>query len=127
MSDKVKTPFDYINTINNKTGYEWDETDDKSYNPFIINRGLSNNMQTVIFANMMNSASIISKKMQFDFYYHGVPKGRRFDKWAKGESASDLVKLVSETLHINMQRAAECVSLMSDEQKKLMKTIKGGR
>jgi len=71
MTSKV-TPFDWINSIqHNKTDMMTDEYMEKSYNSFIINRGLSFGADTVIYANEMNSRPHLDKKMQYDFRFTG--------------------------------------------------------
>lgn len=117
----MSSPFDFINTVNNKTEkIEMDAVGQKDYVPFIINRGLSNNMQTVLFANEMNRFSFIPKTWQYDFYYHGVPKGRRFDKWAKKTNDED-IDAIRKFYHINRVRAEEYLQLLSKEQVDLIK------
>lgn len=110
------TPFDIINSINNKTKLDWDDVTEKSYTPFMINRGLSFNMQTVLFANEMNQFPQLDKKMQYDFYFNGIPKGKRFDKWQKKLAVDDDVKLIMSFYDINIQRAEEYLKLLSSEQ-----------
>ena len=123
------TPFDIINSINNKTSIEWDEVTEKTYSPFIINRGLSFNLQTIMFANAMNQYPQLSKDMQYAFYYNGVPKGKRFDKWQKKSEQSDDVKALQEFFNINIHRAEEARKLLSNEQLDMIKDKmkKGGR
>jgi hypothetical protein len=123
------TPFDFINSVNNKTKMEWDDTVAKFYTPFIVNRGLSFNLQTILFANMMNQYPQLEKKMQYDFYFNGVPKGKRFDKWQKKLEASETIKLVREFYGINIYRAEEALKLLSNEQLDMIKQKmnKGGR
>lgn len=123
------TPFDIINSINNKTSLEWDDVTEKTYAPFIINRGLSFNMQTVMFANVMNRFPQIDKKMQYDFYFYGVPKGKRFDKWQKKTELGSDVQAVKDFYNINTDRAVEALKLLSNEQLDMIKEKlkKGGR
>jgi hypothetical protein len=63
------TPFDYINAINaNKDiigSSDNPEEVEKEYTPFMVNRGLSYFVDTILYANEMNSASDISNKLQF--------------------------------------------------------------
>ena len=80
------TPFDYVNSIFNKKHYIDDLS---SYNPFLTNRALSYHLDTVFYSQEINMASHLSNKMQYDFYYYGVPKGNRIaKKWPKKISYS---------------------------------------
>lgn len=123
------SPFDLVNSINNKTAIEWDEVVAKAYSPFIINRGLSFNLQTIMFANVMNRFPQLDKSMQYDFYFYGVPKGKRFDKWFKKIEASSSAQLVSDYYGINMSKAIEALNILSKEQLDVIKDKmnKGGR
>lgn len=123
------SPFDIVNSINNKTSLEWDDVTAKAYAPFIINRGLSFNMQTIMFANVMNRFPSLDKKMQYDFYFYGVPKGKRFDKWQKKLELSSDVQAVKDFYDINTDRAVEALKLLSNEQLDMIKEKlkKGGR
>ena len=84
---KTKSPFDYIDNISANQNYDsiWDETSEKTYNTFMINRGLSQYKDTILFSQVMNEKSeFVSPKMQYDFYRHGITyKKKRFAKWYK--------------------------------------------
>lgn len=123
------TPFDVKNIIDQKTKKEWDQELEKSYIPFMINRAYSMNMQTVLFANEMNISPFIDKRMQFDFYYHALPKAKRFDKWIKSDQLDAKVQLVSEYYQINKMRAMEFLKILSEKQLDIIKERmhKGGK
>lgn len=119
----MSTPFDFINTVNNKTAkIEMDQVGQKDYTPYIINRGFSNNMQTVMFANEMNRYSNLPKEWQYDFYYYGIPKGKRFDKWAKKEKTEIEIENIMQFYHINNKRAVEFSKILNTEQLTVIKT-----
>jgi hypothetical protein len=82
--------FDFVKAINEKTSIEYNDTD---YVPYVVNRAMSNNIQTLFFANELNKFNQLAKKMQFDFLYHGVPKGKRFDKWHKQDAIEKDVEM----------------------------------
>lgn len=108
--------FPTINSINDKKEYLMrDAVDKKEYNPWMVNRGLSNFMETVFFANEINKYYSLEKDMQYDFLFHGVPKGKRFSQWAKQSVDSD-VKLVMQAYDVNRARAQEYLKLISPEQ-----------
>lgn len=81
------SPFDFLNSINEKKAYLFDDVRadnsgeasdldsvDRKYPPFMVNRGLSYFVDTVMLANEMNQRFELAKKMQYDFLYHGVRK-----------------------------------------------------
>lgn len=100
----------------------------KDYNAFIINRGLSNNIQTVLFANEMNRYNFIPKDWQYSFFWNGIPKGKRFDKWAK-KTSDDVIETIQSCYHINKLRAEEYAKILTAEQIDLIKQKlkKGGK
>ena len=109
--------FEYLGSIN--TGKEYlmnDATSEKEYVPFMINRGLSLFADTCLFANEMNMRSDTPKKMQYDFYYYGVPKKKRFSKWPKKEEKLDEVKALAEHMNISYEKAKVYLSILNPTQ-----------
>ena len=112
------SPFDYINSINEKKAYLFsdvkaDDTGeasqldapDKNYPPFMVNRGLSNFIDTVLLANEMNQRFDIGKKMHYDFFYHGVRKKKRFSKWHKKPKEDADIQLIKEAYNYSREDA----------------------
>jgi hypothetical protein len=123
------SPFDFINSFNAKTKYLIEsDLDEKDYAPWVINKGLSFTRDTVLFANEMNQFYELDRKMQHDFYYHGIPKGKRYGKWLKLEKV-DVIELLSEYYGINKMVAATYMQLLDDKQIAIIreKMVKGGR
>jgi len=132
------SPFDFLNSINEKKAYLFDDVRadnseeasdldsvDRKYPPFMVNRGLSYFVDTVMLANEMNQRFELAKKMKYDFLYHGVRKKRRFSKWHKKEKDSKDIELIKEAYCINRERAEEVYDLI--DIKKLRKFMdKGG-
>lgn len=105
------SPFDWIRAINEKDEVEYDS----SYDPYIVNKGLSFNNQTLFWANEMNANYWLEKETQFNFFYIGIPKSKRYSKWIKKEKSED-IELISEYFNINKMRAKEVASLMDESQ-----------
>ncbi len=122
------TPFDYINAINNKTPITWSEEHETDYVPFIVNKGLGQFIESVQIANELNIRSHLSKRMQFEFAYGLVPKGKRFSKWAKGE-ADDTVDLIASVYGYSKRYASTIIDLFTPEQLEQLKerVCEGGR
>jgi len=118
------TPFDYINAINaNKDiigSSDNPEEVEKEYTPFMVNRGLSYFVDTILYANEMNSASDISNKLQFDYLRNSIKPKKRFSKWAKRLS-SENISVIKEIYKYSDRRAIEVLSLLSDSQIALLK------
>ena len=122
-------PFEYLNAINyTKQNVMVDDLVEKEYNSFMINRSLSYFNDTVLMANEMNQHHHLDNRLQFDFFINIVRKRKRFSKWNKPETVSD-VEVVKEYYGYNNEKARQALSLLTskqiDELKK--KVFKGGR
>lgn len=86
----------------------------KSFSPFQINKGLSQNMDTVMFANEMNKSPWLDKKAQYAFLFNSINKKKRFSKWAKLEvltNQSDIDE-VSKFYNVSNAKATEYIKLI---------------
>ena len=122
-------PFEYLTAINDtKKDVMIDDIAEKGYNAFMVNRGLSYFNDTVLFANEMNLNAHLDNRLQFDFLINIVRRRKRFSKWMKPETASD-VEAVKEYYGYSNQKARQALTLLTPEQiidiKK--KVYKGGR
>ena len=84
-------PFDHIKNLHTKKRC-WEDFNDeekKSFNVFIINKGLSMNPNYLGIVNMVQNFTglnqIISSKEVFNIYFNLLPNNFRFYKWIKGE------------------------------------------
>lgn len=109
-------PFDFINSINDKTGNIMDVSPDteKLYNPFIINRAFSYRTDTLLHSNTMNGVPHLDKRLQYEYYYNSVKKGKRYSKWLKREDNAD-EDLVMARYSVSRRRAKEYLALMKPE------------
>ena len=113
------TPFDFLNDINyGKKNLMIDDIDhqiEKQYLPFIVNKGLSYTMDTVIYANEMNIRPNTDKKLQFDYLINTIRRNKRFPKWMKSEE-NENIRVIMDYYGYNVQRAKEVLSLHSMEE-----------
>lgn len=121
------TPFEVVTLLNEKKDHEKEEVL-LGYNPWVINIALSNHRETVFFANEMNKYYDLTKEQQYNFYWHGIPKGKRFGKWNRKSESSEMINILMDFYCINRRTAEQYLSLMTDdEQEKLLKkTMRGG-
>ncbi len=92
------------------------EIDESTYNPFIINRGLSQHMDCIFLANEMNKASHLSKRMQHDFLFHAIPKKKRYGKWAKAtETDTEVVDFLMKRYALSQMKAMEYYNILTDD------------
>ena len=121
--------FDYVTSINDsKQDLMVDDVSEKIYNPFYINRTLSYFKDTVGLANVMNQYHNIDSKPQYHFLLNIVRKRKRFSKWMKPETESD-IEVVKEYYGYSNEKARQVLSLLSPEQITIIKqkVNKGGR
>jgi len=122
-------PFEYVTAINmTKKDIMVDDLAEKAYNPFMINRSLSYFQDTVLYANEMNVNHTIDKRLQFDFFINMIRKRKRFSKWQKSVSDSD-VEVVKEYYGYSNEKARQALTLLTSEQLDVLKqkVYKGGR
>jgi hypothetical protein len=108
---------DYLNAVNH-TKVPLLDTDDESiekgYVPFVMNRCLSYFPDTIFYVNEMNIRPDTSKKMQFDFYLHSLRKRKRFSKWLKRENPDDL-QAVMDYFEYSEAKAREALNVLPKE------------
>ncbi len=112
---KTVNPFTFIDAITYSKEDIFDESTEKAYVPFIINRHLSMFKDTVLWANELNMVHHMPKYSQYLFLLNSIPKRKRFAKWNKRVENEDLVA-ISVVYHCNEQRAEEISDLLTTEQ-----------
>jgi hypothetical protein len=93
---------------------------EKEYVPFIVNRSLSYFPDTILHCNEMNMKHFLPKKMQYDYLRTAIRKRKRFSKWDKKTSPSDL-EIVKQFYGYSNKKALEVLPLLSKEQITTMK------
>jgi hypothetical protein len=114
------SPFDYVNSINDTKknlmrGSENDELAEKDYNAFMVNKSLSYFIDTILYANEANQYAQLDNKLQYEMLLYGVPKKKRFSKWAKKVEDKDL-DIICEYYQCNYARAAEIHTIINKTQ-----------
>jgi hypothetical protein len=109
--------FDFLDAINNtKEDLLVDDESIKAFPTFMVLRGLSYYMDTVLQANEMNSKPDLSKNMVNDFLIHSIKKKKRFSKWTKKTETTDDIKLIQEYYKFSFKKAETALSILSKEQ-----------
>lgn len=122
-------PFEYLKSINDtKQDIMEDDIAERSYVSFIINRSLSYFPDTISFANILNQHHHIDNKLQYKFLINIIRKKKRFSKWIKPETESD-IEVVKEYYGYSNDKARQVLPLLSPEQITIIKqkVSKGGR
>ena len=122
-------PFTYLNSINfSKEDVMVDDVAEKGYTSFLINRSMSYFYDTVGIANVMNRYHHLDNKLQYHFLINIIRKRKRFSKWMKPETESD-IEVIKQYYGYSNDKAKQVLSLLSPENIKSIKqkVSKGGR
>lgn len=97
--------FSVLNSISTKD-YSFTEEMNDGYQPFIINKGLMQHIDTILYANEMNINHQVTKEMHYDYLYYSVSKKKRYGKWAKASTDDkELIDDIVEYYKINRNYA----------------------
>lgn len=107
--------FGFLTAIGESKEYIFSEETASAFVPFMVNKGFSQHMDTIMFANEMNKNYFGTKEMVHDFLYHSISKKKRYGKWAKQESNDD-VELLMKHYNINRKHAIQYLKLLTREQ-----------
>lgn len=123
-------PFDFLNCINTTKEdlIAQDPHNEKDYNAYMVNKGLSYFPDTVMQANEMNFRYGARKKWQFSYLLNSIAKKKRFSKWHKADVSKEL-SLVMEYYGYSSEKASVALGLLTPEQLKHIeeKLNKGGK
>ena len=81
----------------------------------MANRQLSYFPDTVLAANEMNRNHHIDNRLQFDFFINIIRKRKRFSKWYKPETVSDL-EAVKKYYGYSNEKARQVLTLLNTDQ-----------
>ena len=112
-------PFELINSISNikKDILE----NEKDYNAFMVNRGLSYFPDTVIYANEMNKFHHLDSRLQYQFLINTIRKRNRFSKWNKSIESKN-INAIKKYYGYSNEKARDVLPLLSNEN---LNTIRG--
>ena len=116
------SPFDFVNQINHGKRNLIDENPEleKEYKQYIINRALSFNYDTVLYANEMNVKNHVDSKLQFDFFLNTIRPKKRYGKWLKREN-NGILELIKEYYKCSYAKARDYITLLDDSQLDIIK------
>ena len=123
---------DYLNAINLSKVNLLDGDDltwEKKFPPYVINRCLSQHIDTIIQANEMNQRHGLNKRLQFHFLLNSIRKRKRFGgKWVSTSKSKNL-EYVKEYYVYSNSKAKVALDILDKKQLSLIKEKldKGGR
>ena len=108
---------DWLNSINFTKENLTEENPDliKEYAPFIINKCLSGQIDTILFANEMNMNHHLDKDMQYSFYLNSLRKRKRFSPWLRKDKITDL-ECVKQYYGYSNEKASQALKILTKEQ-----------
>lgn len=124
-----RNPFDFVKSVSyDKKDIMVDDIEEKSYQPFLINKALSYHQDSVFLTNEMNIRHGVDNRLQYVFFLNTLRKRQRFSKWSK-PYVSKKLDIIKDYYQISTKEAKEYATLLSEKQyrelKNSMKT--GGR
>ena len=122
--------FDFLNNITHKkiNIMDIDNEIEKDYVPYVINKFLSQHIDTIEDADTMNSMSHLPNKLQFDYLINSIRKKfRRAEKWLKSETDLD-ISAVKEYYNYSNRKARDAIRILTAEEISYIKKkiYKGG-
>ena len=122
---------DYLNAINvtkEPLLDSEDETWEKKYAPFIVNKCVAPFPDTILLVNELNQYHHLDKKLQFDFLLNSLRARKRYTPWLKAKKLKNL-EYVKEYYGYNNEKAKAALDILDDEQISAIKIKlnKGGR
>jgi hypothetical protein len=119
------SPFDFLNSINTtkKNLVREEGRGASEYAPYLMNKGLSQFPDTIVYANEMNQRPFLDKQMQYEFLLHSVRPRKRMSKWAKKEDA-ELISKICDLFSCSVRKAEEIRNTLS--QKAVEKILERG-
>ena len=108
---------EWLNSINTNKNNLIDEDPDleKQYPSYIINRCLSGQVDSVMFANEMNKHPNLAKKLQYDFFLNSLRKRKRYSPWLRKEQIENL-ELVKKYYGYSNEKASQALKILTKEQ-----------
>ena len=122
---------DYLNAVNStkeKLMDDEDETWEKKYTPYIVNKCVAPFQDTIMLVNEINQFHHLDKKLQFDFLINSLRPRKRYTPWLKATKLENL-EYVKEFYGYNNEKAKVALDILDDEQISAIKQKmrKGGR
>jgi hypothetical protein len=114
---------DWLNSINfsKKNLLEEDQSLIKEYVPFVINKCLSGEIDTIMYVNEMNINHHLDKDIQYSFYLNSLRKRKRYSPWIYKDKIKDLDCVKSYYGYSN-EKAKQALRVLTKEQLNFIKS-----
>ena len=120
------TIIDWMNQllVHKKSWDSFEESEQKKFSPFIINRWLSMDKEFIEIVNYFQKYAIgtLNSREVYKWYCDILPKGKRFNKYIKGKQDKkhdkELVNIISNHFECNKLQTQEYIELINKEELK---------
>jgi len=85
------------------------------YPAFIINKCLSGQTDSLMFANEMNRYPQLDPKLQYDFYLNSLRKRKRFSPWLRKDKVENIAA-IREYYGFSTEKAEHALNILTTEQ-----------
>ena len=126
------TIFEWINQIltHKKPWDSFDESDQKAFSPFIINRWLSMDEEFIEVVNYFQKYAIgtLESREVYKFYCEILPKGKRYNKYIKNKNEKyepELLQILSKHFECSKFQVKEIIQMISKSELKHILTMYG--
>lgn len=116
------SPFDLVNSINDKKYLMVGPEAERAYNPFLINRALSHFIDALPYIYFLNLHHNLPVNMQYDYLYYGLRKMKRYSKWAKSDK-HEYLDDVMRFYKVNKLRAMGYIDRLTVEQLQSLRSV----
>ena len=94
---------------------EEDPDVEREYPPFVINKCLSGQMDSLMYANEMNKYPNLDKRLQYDFFINSLRKRKRFSPWLRKDKIKN-IEAVRHYYGFSTEKAEQALNILSNEQ-----------
>lgn len=128
VKPKKASPFDFVKSIT-ETKENIFEGNEKEYNPFIINRALSFNVDCLFIVHELSKHGQMPKEVQYKFLLNSIEKKKRWGKWVKKDIQPEALELIKEAYGYSDSKALAVLPLFTDKQLLELRDLldKGGK
>ena len=88
---------------------------ESKYPSYIVNRCMSGQIDTLMYANEMNINNHLDNKLQYDFLLYTLRKKKRFSPWMRKEELSNL-DIIKKYYGYSDDKARQVLPLISEDQ-----------
>ena len=114
---EIKGVFDIVKNIQSSHELLSEEEVREFSNPYILNRALSFNTDTIFFADEASTFTSVDPWAQYLFYFYSIDKKKyRPGRWEKKEVSPDSLSMIQEAFDVSESKALEYLEILSDEQ-----------